>query len=311
MPQRWVFPGICAYIEYQDEETDEVEAPTFLYNVDVALKRMEDGELYWQFAEPDLVMVLNENEDGETFVEWVFTDNGVAMNDVLYSGPEFRKELRRIKRIRNIEWDKTPASYKISQNEWASIWAFHQAYVNALEEALKFIDAKEETSTKNVEHYADFHLEPDSTTYNELDCQSSELIDFRDYELYEIRQSNYQIMEWKKRSEDDDTCLHLDGMLQICSSYRPHYHEFFVHFPAQYVDSVKRVIFLGSGDSMLLHEILKYPDLEKVVGLEVSQAYRRSYCHGVLLIAFCSCKCTVGSGHYKKKLSTLPDAASL
>jgi hypothetical protein len=273
MPQRWVFTGMSIYIEYKDEGTDEVETPTFLYNVDVALKRMDGGEMFWQLADPDLVMVLNENEDGETFVEWDFTDNGLGMDDVIYAGPRFRQELRRVKRIRNIEWDKTPAGTSISQNEWASIWAFHQAYVNVLEQALKFVDAEEKTSTKNVEHYSDFHLEPDGTTYNELDCESSELVDFRDYQLYEIRQSNYQTMEWQKRSEDDDTCLHLDDMLQICSSYRPHYHEFFVHFPAQYVDSVKRVIFLGSGDSMLLHEILKYPDLEKVVGLEVSRAY--------------------------------------
>jgi S-adenosylmethionine/arginine decarboxylase-like enzyme len=41
------------------------------------------------------------------------------------------------------------------------------------------------------------------------------------------------------------------------------------------MDSIRRVIFLGSGDAMLLHEILKYPHLEKVVGLELDQQVTR------------------------------------
>jgi spermidine synthase len=36
-------------------------------------------------------------------------------------------------------------------------------------------------------------------------------------------------------------------------------------------DSIKRVLFVGGGDSMLLHETLKYPSLELVVGLELDQ----------------------------------------
>lgn len=65
-----------------------------------------------------------------------------------------------------------------------------------------------------------------------------------------------------------------------CSSYRPHYHEFFAHFPARYLPSIERVIFLGSGDAMLLHEILKYPSLKKVVGLELDQTVtRKSFKH--------------------------------
>jgi len=49
-----------------------------------------------------------------------------------------------------------------------------------------------------------------------------------------------------------------------------------MHFAARYVDKVKRVLFVGGGDSMLLHEALKYPSLELVVGLELDQAIVRS-----------------------------------
>jgi spermidine synthase len=41
------------------------------------------------------------------------------------------------------------------------------------------------------------------------------------------------------------------------------------------VEDVRRIIFIGGGDSMLLHEALKYPNLELVVGLELDQTVTR------------------------------------
>eukprot|EP00980_Cylindrotheca_fusiformis_P003503 scaffold781_cov132-Cylindrotheca_fusiformis.AAC.22 len=254
---------------------NEIEAPQFLYNYDVSLQYGEDDELHWEFSDPDYTLVLKENQDGEAVVEWDFDDSENSMDYLTsFEGQQLGKELRRIKRIRNIEWIKPPSTYQIPQDEWDSIWAFHQAYQFALEAAVKDIGIIEATEIEGNEHYSPLRSYPDATVYNELDCESSELIDFMNYEEFETKQSNYQTMLWQKR--DDDTCLHLDDMLQICSSYRPHYHEFFVHFPAQYVENVRRVIFLGSGDAMLLHEILKYPELEKVVGLELDQDITRT-----------------------------------
>ena len=68
--------------------------------------------------------------------------------------------------------------------------------------------------------------------------------------------------------------------MQQCSSYRPHYHEPFVHYSASYLNEnfmsrVRRVVFVGGGDSMLLHEVLKYPDVEVVLGLELDQKVTR------------------------------------
>lgn len=129
----------------------------------------------------------------------------------------------------------------------------------------------------NDPHYVDLTThQTDRTVYNYQACESSELSDFRLYRLFKEEKTNYQNMTWQHRPEDDDMCLHLDNMLQICSSYRPHYHEFFVHYPARFLNSVRRVIFLGGGDAMLLHEILKYPDLELVVGLELDQQITRN-----------------------------------
>jgi S-adenosylmethionine/arginine decarboxylase-like enzyme len=50
----------------------------------------------------------------------------------------------------------------------------------------------------------------------------------------------------------------------------------FVHYVARYLDDIKRVLWVGGGDSMLLHEIIKYPSLELAVGLELDQQVTRS-----------------------------------
>ena len=64
--------------------------------------------------------------------------------------------------------------------------------------------------------------------------------------------------------------------LEACSSVRPHYHEIMVHYAAGFLDEVKRVIILGGGDNLLLHEVLKYESLELAVILELDQVVVRS-----------------------------------
>ncbi|KAL7547230.1 hypothetical protein ACHAWF_010555 [Thalassiosira exigua] len=45
---------------------------------------------------------------------------------------------------------------------------------------------------------------------------------------------------------------------------------------AHFLDQVKRVVFIGGGDSKVLHEVMKYPSLELVVGLELDHEVPRS-----------------------------------
>ncbi|KAL7547358.1 hypothetical protein ACHAWF_010679 [Thalassiosira exigua] len=87
---------------------------------------------------------------------------------------------------------------------------------------------------------------------------------------YETR-SFYQEVAWSENANKPDVCMSLDDILQICNSYRPHYHEPYVHFPAAYLKEMKRIVFIGGGDAMLLHEALKYPSVELVLGLELDQ----------------------------------------
>ena len=101
-------------------------------------------------------------------------------------------------------------------------------------------------------------------------CESYlKLVGFKDA-VYETR-SFYQEVAWSENANKPDVCMSLDDILQICHSYRPHYHEPYLHFPAAYLKDMKRIIFIGGGDAMLLHESLKYPNIEMVVGLELDQ----------------------------------------
>jgi hypothetical protein len=63
-------------------------------------------------------------------------------------------------------------------------------------------------------------------------------------------ESMYQDIKFQRCPQTDDSCLELTGIIQACTSFRPHYHESFVHVPAQYAKEMKRVAYLGGGDSM-------------------------------------------------------------
>lgn len=71
--------------------------------------------------------------------------------------------------------------------------------------------------------------------------------------------SHYQEIFFFQHPVTKDMCMKLDDTVQQCTSYRPHYHEFAVHFPSRFLNphQVKRVLFVGGGDSMVLHDVLK------------------------------------------------------
>eukprot|EP00985_Skeletonema_marinoi_P027857 scaffold23458_cov83-Skeletonema_marinoi.AAC.1 len=124
----------------------------------------------------------------------------------------------------------------------------------------------------NVQHFYNHMSEMEhkwstcNTEYDE-DNEYAELID--------VKHSQYQKIIFEENLHLEDKCLWLDHTMQQCATYRPHYHEPFVHLSAAYTD-VKRVVFVGGGDSMLLHEVLKYPSLEMVLGLELDQVVTRN-----------------------------------
>ena len=112
-------------------------------------------------------------------------------------------------------------------------------------------------------------------------CDDQTLFEWGDFfDEVHVDNSLYQEITFDEGLELNDKCLTLDTTMQQCTTYRPHYHEPFVHYSASYLNEgimsgVKRVVFVGGGDSMLLHEVLKYKDLEIVLGLELDQKVTR------------------------------------
>ena len=82
----------------------------------------------------------------------------------------------------------------------------------------------------------------------------------------------------QEKQNNKDVCLLIDHVIHSCTSYRPHVHEMIVHYPAQFLNSIQRVLYVGGGDLFLLHEILQYDNdqtktktnsLELVIGMYI------------------------------------------
>lgn len=90
-----------------------------------------------------------------------------------------------------------------------------------------------------------------------------------DSQLYNDRiiysqQTRYQKIVMTKYR--DDIRLFLDGNLQFSSMDEYRYHESLVHVPLALGDKpVRRVLLLGAGDGLAVRELLKYPDIEEIV----------------------------------------------
>jgi len=126
--------------------------------------------------------------------------------------------------------------------------------------------------------------------------------------MLEGLKTHYQQLNFAFRKSDGDICMDLEDTVQICSTYRPHYHEYSSHFAARFVDNVKNVVFVGGGDSMMLHEVLKYPNLEKVVGLELDQTVvRKSFKYFRTQAHFDNDKVEWWFGDATKSLLLLPE----
>lgn len=64
----------------------------------------------------------------------------------------------------------------------------------------------------------------------------------------------------------DDLRLYLNGVLQFSSVDEYRYHESLVMVPMTYADkSINRVLVLGAGDGLAVRELLKYPEIQQIV----------------------------------------------
>ena len=305
-PRRWSFYGP----EYNGD--------------DVLLFELDETESRGDHKSVTLTWLSEPPEYGlETFEYSVLQDHSKRLGDI------------RVELFKGVE--KLKSSY-----ERETITEFYQAFHTALDYALiSLADLESKWEKKITDDFDD--LDPgkeraDMATQNSDKNGLEELVE-RSYavtyavdssngwcydgdveESFELQyavSSQYQELDFLYSVERDDSCLYINGHMNVCDSVRPHYHEVLVHYAASFIDKVKRVIFIGGGDNvsyalifvfvfhlrlqltfttvnyyystkrallhhisqMILHEVLKYPSLELVVGLELDQAVVRSCFH--------------------------------
>jgi len=177
-----------------------------------------------------------------------------------------RKELDRIEELSNfvVETSKNLTS----DHERNTSLKYYQSLTIAYKKTFASIETAVKLLPRNADKDRKF-----------MACDDFEqlFIEEGGWEFYEGFRSFHQGIDYYYNPETKDACLLLDMYLHACVSNRPHYHEVFVHYPAHFLDKVERVLFIGGGDSMVLHEVLKYNEqLELVVGLELDQQVVRS-----------------------------------
>jgi len=246
----------------------------------------------FNFETPDDTLVFDLDIDDNEKVQLAW----ISEPPDLYQMNWLRSHLHR---LRNLVDVVAHGVEELPSHEKDLITEYYKALTSALEHALLFANTSQEEQLDECEDavndnggcgdasrkYDNLEEKPDTLDYSASVCHSDNLLEdysaiFSQEFLLDEVESQYQKIEFSLNtdveSEKTDTCLRLSGWLQTCTSFRPHYHEALVHYPASYLDTVKRVLFLGGGDNMILHEILKYPSLELVVGMELDQQVVRS-----------------------------------
>jgi spermidine synthase/S-adenosylmethionine/arginine decarboxylase-like enzyme len=251
---------------------------------------VEEFPQRWDLDDLGVMFDLFKTDDGSIIVSWDEGNRPKNEKEMAFARRALSKELKRLYKVRKFFWENewNDGNPGIPVSEWDSIWEYHQAVIDAISHAYNDLveddgekvpitgkDAVCSVESCGGDYFDGLDDEPDEIKYNRQTCNNRELMQFPDYFALEHLKTHYQVLNFAARESDGDLCLDLEDTLQICSCYRPHYHEFSEHFAGRFVDDVRRIIFIGGGDSMLLHESLKYPNLEKVVGLELDQTVTR------------------------------------
>ena len=254
MPQTWIFPDLDLAFrmdELEDEDEDGNPRYTIFEWIDGDEPTEEDMEAFEEMLDyvQGRIQMLEDREDWEHVPEYEWETTMEYLNAMELS----------IQVV--LDW---------YQDERAEEGTLHECIVDG-------------TCTVSMNRYTDLDeqyetvLEKGYPAHScDIDAQMSKFDDGT-YTAVDVFKSQYQSISMYQDASNLDTCMDLDSTMQICGSYRPHYHEYMVHQTARFLpkDSIKRVLFVGGGDSMLLHETLKYPSLELVVGLELDQKVTR------------------------------------
>lgn len=94
---------------------------------------------------------------------------------------------------------------------------------------------------------------------------------YSDHIIYR-EQSQYQRLIITRGIAGDDLRLFLDGNLQFSSRDEHRYHEMLVHPVLSAARSRETVVILGGGDGLAVREVLKYPDVKRIIVVDLDPA---------------------------------------
>eukprot|EP00536_Pseudo-nitzschia_multiseries_P004823 jgi/Psemu1/64805/estExt_Genemark1.C_840034 len=273
-----IHKGEQLYINYRRRDRDGIRQTAHLLR---NFGFVEEYPQRWVLPTPPRRSNIDENnvpheiifdvvrvEDGKDYeIEWFDPTKPILFDFV---AEHLQKEMDRIAEIEPLVIQITETL--TSENERKTILQYYRSLIIAYKIVIASIEKAIDTMPAPVENPGDKFMACSDfeALYDETDG----------WEFMEGSYSSHQGVDFYYNEEKKDVCLFLEEYLHACLSNRPHYHEVFVHYPAHFLEKVERVLFIGGGDSMVLHEVLKYDQLELVVGLELDQhVVRSSFAH--------------------------------
>jgi hypothetical protein len=190
---------------------------------------IEDFPQRWDLDDLGVFFDLLKVENDTIVISWEKgnrPEEKVAIEDAMQA---LTKELRRLYKVRHVLWKEEwkDGQPTIPQNEWDSLWEYHQAIVTAISYAINDLAEDENqkvpiTGTDGVctvescggDYYDDLDFEFDEIAYNKPTCNNKDILTFPDYWLLEELKTNYQNMNFAYRESDGDICMDLDNTLQ-------------------------------------------------------------------------------------------------
>ncbi|KAA9345665.1 polyamine aminopropyltransferase [Adhaeribacter soli] len=117
--------------------------------------------------------------------------------------------------------------------------------------------------------------------YSDKILAFTESLNYPDKIVY-TAQSPYQRIVLTKNSHDYR--LFLNGNLQFSSADEYRYHEALVHPGLNGIEKPEKVLVLGGGDGLAVREVLRYPDVKKVVLVDLDKEMTHIFTHHASLL---------------------------
>jgi hypothetical protein len=198
----------------------------------------------WHYSMPKQYQFdLDQDQNGAMIITWHTNHRPKNQNKVEAAQIWIRRELRRLRRIKNIDWNFSfdEKDHGMTKYEWDSIWEFVDANIVALLAAHKSMNGENEEEQEqaqdqscsasdgvqdgscpsnwnpldNGSHYDLLNFEMDDVAYNLYTCDTTDAFAQKGFDLLEKTKSAYQLVKFKEKKSTNDICMNLDKIIQV------------------------------------------------------------------------------------------------